>query len=175
MVDAASRISTGIWPPIRLSDGRGIREQAASRHLEHRRNSERSSQLGSPRALTAQSPDSVAHQIGKTGVNTVDLGILNPTVKAAIDALQKGDKQAWASLFEPDAMLYDDGNPRSLASFTQDALGHERFTSIDRVENRGLDLTGSFHSDQWGDFRTYFRFHLSPSGKIRRLDIGQAN
>ena len=109
-------------------------------------------------------------------MTTVDLGTLtNPTVKAAIDALQKGDKQAWGSLFEPDAMLYDDGNPRSLARFTQDALGHERFTSIDRVENRGLDLTGSFHSDQWGNFRTYFRFHLSPSGKIRRLDIGQAS
>jgi hypothetical protein len=43
-----------------------------------------------------------------------------------------------------------------------------------RIENRGLDLTGSFHSEQWGDFRTYFRLHLSPSGRIKRLDIGQA-
>jgi len=33
---------------------------------------------------------------------------------------------------------------------------------------------GEFHSDQWGDFRTYFKFHPSPSGKIKRLDIGQA-
>ena len=60
-------------------------------------------------------------------------------------------------------------------SAAQEALGHERFTSIDRVENRGLDLTGSFHSEQWEDFPTYFKFHLSPSGKIRRLDIGQAS
>jgi ketosteroid isomerase-like protein len=37
----------------------------------------------------------------------------NPTVRAAIEALQRGDKQAWAALFEPDATLYDDGNPRS--------------------------------------------------------------
>jgi hypothetical protein len=98
----------------------------------------------------------------------------NPTVSAAIEALQKGDRQAWSSLFEPDATFYDDGSPRSLAEFTRDALGHERFTSIDRVENRGLSLVGAFHSDAWGDFRTYFRFHLSPSGKIARLDIGQA-
>jgi hypothetical protein len=108
-------------------------------------------------------------------VNAVDPDKLtNTTVRAAIEALQKGDKQAWTSLFEPDATLYDDGSPRSLARFTQEALGHERFTSIDRVKDHGLDLTGSFHSDKWGDFLTYFRFQLSPSGKIKRLDIGQA-
>jgi len=98
----------------------------------------------------------------------------NPTVKAAIEALQTGDRQAWSSLFEAGAKLYDDGAPRSLQKFTRDALGHERFTSIDRVENNGLDLTGEFHSDQWGEFRTYFKFRLGASGKIERLDIGQA-
>ncbi len=70
--------------------------------------------------------------------------LTNPVIKAAIEALQNGDR------------------------------GHERFTSIDRVENNGLDLTGAFHSDRWGDFQTYFRFQLSPAGKINRLDIGQA-
>jgi hypothetical protein len=100
--------------------------------------------------------------------------LTNPTVKAAIEALQKGDGEAWSALFESDAELYDDGNPRSFKEFTRDALGHERFTSIDRVENNGLDLTGAFHSEQWGDFRTYFRFQISSGGKISRLDIGQA-
>ena len=99
--------------------------------------------------------------------------LTNPTVKAAIEALQKGDRKGWSALFETDAKFYDDGSPRSLEKFTKDALGHERFTSIERVENNGLDLIGGFHSDQWGDFRTYFRFQLSPSGKIKRLDIGQ--
>ena len=101
--------------------------------------------------------------------------LTNPTVKAAIEALQTGDRKAWSALFEPGAKLYDDGAPRSLEKFTRDALGHERFTSIDRVENDGLDLVGEFHSDEWGDFRTYFRFQLSSSGKIKRLDIGQAD
>jgi ketosteroid isomerase-like protein len=67
----------------------------------------------------------------------------NPTVRAAIEALQNGDRKTWAALFEPDAELYDDGSPRSLKEFTRDALGHERFTSIDRVEDNGLDLTGA--------------------------------
>ena len=100
--------------------------------------------------------------------------LTNPTVKAAIDALQRGDRAAWSALFEPDAKLYDDGSPRDLEKFTADALGHERFTSIDRVDKGGLEVIGHFHSDQWGDFKTYFRFRLSPSGKIARLDIGQA-
>ncbi len=100
--------------------------------------------------------------------------LTNPTVEAAITALQNGDRDAWSALFEPDAELYDDGSPRDLKKFTRDALGHERFTSIERVENNGLDLVGAFHSDRWGDFRTYFKFQLSPSGKIKRLDVGQA-
>jgi hypothetical protein len=100
--------------------------------------------------------------------------LTNPTVKAAIEALQKGDRAAWSALFEPDGKLYDDGAPRSLKQFTREALGHERFTSIDRVENSGLDLVGDFHSERWGDLRTYFRFQLTRAGKIKRLDIGQA-
>jgi hypothetical protein len=101
--------------------------------------------------------------------------LTNPTVKVAIEALQNGDRKAWSALFAADAKLYDDGVPRSLDKFTRDALGHERFTSIERVENNGLDLVGAFHSEQWGDFRTYFRFQLAPSGKIKRLDVGQAD
>ena len=100
--------------------------------------------------------------------------LTNPTVKAAIEALQRGDRSGWSALFEPDAKLYDDGRPRSLDEFTRAALGHERFTSIERVDNDGLDLVGACHSDEWGDFRTYFNFRLSSAGKIVRLDIGQA-
>jgi hypothetical protein len=97
----------------------------------------------------------------------------NATVKAAIDAFQTGDRKAWAGLFAHDAELFDDGSPRSLEKFTRDALGHERFTFFDRVSPDGLEVVGKFHSEQWGDFRTYFRFHLGPDGKIHRLDIGQ--
>jgi hypothetical protein len=108
------------------------------------------------------------------GPMTLD-GLKNPTVKAAIDAFQKGDRNAWSALFDHDAELFDDGSPRSLERFTRDAVGHERFTSIDLVGQDGLEVIGRFHSEQWGDFRTYFRFHLDPEGKIHRLDIGQAD
>ena len=97
----------------------------------------------------------------------------NPTVKAAIEAFQAGDRRIWSGLFEEDAELFDDGSPRSLEKFTREAIGHERFTSFDRVSPDGMEVVGKFHSEQWGDFRTYFRFQLGPEGKISRLDIGQ--
>ena len=97
-----------------------------------------------------------------------------PVVKAAIEALQSGDLSTWVKQFEPGAVLYDDGRPRDLARFTQEALGHERFTGIDQVSPNGLEITGLYHSDTWGSFRTYFRFSLSAAGRIDRLDIGQA-
>ena len=100
--------------------------------------------------------------------------VTNPVVRSAIDALQSGDKQAWHTLFTSDAQLFDDGQPRDLTRFSSEALGHERFLSIDRISNDSLSIEGRFHSDTWGEFRTYFRFTLNDAAKITRLEIGQA-
>jgi Copper binding octapeptide repeat len=44
------------------------------------------------------------------GVNRVKTELpKNPTVRAAIEALQQGDRKAWSELFEPDAELFDIG------------------------------------------------------------------
>lgn len=101
--------------------------------------------------------------------------LTHATVKQAINALQTNDSKAWFALFTDKAALFDDGNKMDFKSFWQKAIGHERFTSIDKVENNGLDVYGRFHSDQWGDFKTYFKFHIDKDGKINRLDIGQAS
>ncbi|MRG45737.1 hypothetical protein GFS24_11460 [Chitinophaga sp. SYP-B3965] len=101
--------------------------------------------------------------------------LTNLTVRKAIEALNAGDSKAWFALFTPNAELFDDGNKMNFKQFFEKALGHERFTSIDKVENKSLDVYGKFHSDQWGDFKTYFKFHIDTSGKISRLDIGQAS
>jgi hypothetical protein len=100
--------------------------------------------------------------------------IPNLVARAAIEALQNNDVRKWESLFAPGASLFDDGHPRDLKKFTSDAFGHERFKSLDKVEDEGLTVTGQFHSDTWGDFVTYFRFTLNDQEKIVRLDIGQA-
>ncbi|WP_175693943.1 hypothetical protein [Burkholderia ambifaria] len=98
----------------------------------------------------------------------------HPVVRDAIEALQRGDKAAWEALFAKDATLYDDGRPRDLQAFNDEAIGTERYTTIERIENNGLDLYGRFHSDRWGDFNTYFKFSIDRDGRISRLDIGQA-
>jgi len=101
--------------------------------------------------------------------------LTNPIIKKAIEALQTNDKKAWFALFTNDAELFDDGHKMNFKNFFEKALGHERFTSIDKVENNSLDIYGKFHSDQWGDFKTYFKFKVNTDGKISRLDIGQAS
>lgn len=104
-------------------------------------------------------------------VNTTALS--NVTVRQAIEALQIGDASAWQSLFADSVTMLDDGNKIDFKNFTKNAIGHERFVSIDKVENNGLDIYGKFHSDQWGDFKTYFKFHFDAEGKIDKLEIGQ--
>jgi hypothetical protein len=107
---------------------------------------------------------------------SMDTGKLsNPTVKAAFQAWQEGDSTLWLSYFTADAQLLDDGHPRNFPNFSTEAIGHERFTSIDIVKDSGRSIYGQFHSDTWGDFKTYFKFHLDANGKIYKLEIGQAD
>lgn len=101
--------------------------------------------------------------------------ITNIIVKEAIDAFQSSDVNKWISLFSEDAVLLDDGKPRDLKEFSTQAIKIENFTSIDKVENNGKSIYGQFHSDEWGDFKAYFKFHFNEQGKIDMLEIGQAD
>lgn len=86
--------------------------------------------------------------------------ISHATVKAAIEAWQKADATSWLSLFTRGAGPLDDGHPRDFNKFSTEVIGQERFITIDKVEDNGLSVYGRFHSDTWGDFKTYFKFHL---------------
>lgn len=100
--------------------------------------------------------------------------ITNSTVKQAIEAFQSADIQKWTSLFIKCAVLLDDGNPRNLKEFSTHAIAIENFVRIDRVEDQGNSVYGAFHSDEYGDFKAYFKFHFNKEGKINKLEIGQA-
>ncbi|WP_089688042.1 nuclear transport factor 2 family protein [Catalinimonas alkaloidigena] len=101
--------------------------------------------------------------------------IQNEIVRKAFEAWQRADTAAWFSYFTPDATLLDDGHPRDFQKFSTEAIGRERFTRLDKVEADGTHLYGQFHSDTWGNFKTYFKFRLTPEGKIEQLEIGQAD
>ncbi|WP_143306223.1 hypothetical protein [Chitinophaga vietnamensis] len=101
--------------------------------------------------------------------------LTNAAVKAAIAALQAGDSHAWYACFTPDATLTDDGRQINFHVFFDQALGHEKFISIDKVEEHGLAVYGRYHSDQWGEFKTFFRFRTNGASLFSGLEIGQAN
>ncbi|WP_220100684.1 hypothetical protein [Chitinophaga oryzae] len=104
---------------------------------------------------------------------TMDLSkITHPNVRKAIEALQAGDK-SWYSFFADQPVMTDDGNTVDFKSFFGKALGHEKFLSIDKVENEGKEVYGNFKAGSWGTFKVFFKFHEGAGGKFDRLDIGQ--
>lgn len=129
--------------------------------------------LANTAAVHAQKKNNlISRSTNTTIMNTAML--TNPVVKKAIDAFQAGDRTAWLALFTADVQLFDDGNTRNFKNFSEEALGHEHFVTIDKVEHDGLHVYGRFHSDQWGDFKAYFKFTINPAGKVAKLEIGQA-
>lgn len=101
----------------------------------------------------------------------------HPVVKAAISAMQRGDRQAWLDLFATNAVFTDDGQRQDLVRWSDRELfgaSTGQLTSVDRQKDGGLSLIGSFRSDRWGEFKTFLRFHVQ-DGKITRLDVGQLN
>lgn len=115
-----------------------------------------------------------AEQTTTQKTQTMDLSkITHPTVKAAIEALQTGDK-SWYDYFTENPVMTDDGNAVDFKSFFSKALGEEKFLSIDKVENDGKDIYGNFKAGSWGTFKVFFKFHVNEAGKFNQLDIGQA-
>lgn len=110
-----------------------------------------------------------------TDQNTMTTLLTDPTVRAAIEALNAHDRKAWDTLLAPGATFSDDGHEGDLPHFSDNAFGkgREHFTAIDTVEHGGLHVYGRYHSDTWGDFRTYFKFTVK-DGRITRLEVGQA-
>jgi hypothetical protein len=97
-----------------------------------------------------------------------------PVVSSAISALISRDKKAWFDLFSERTEFSDDGIPRDLAEWCEEEFfgrWHAHIISIDKVEDGGLTFYARYHSDKWGDFKTFWRFKLA-DGKIAKFDVG---
>jgi hypothetical protein len=77
--------------------------------------------------------------------------LTRPTAKVHIEALRRGARAGWPTPFEPVAKLCGDPSPRDLETFTADALGRERFTSIERASAAGLEVVDAFHANKSSD------------------------
>ncbi len=100
--------------------------------------------------------------------------ISDPVVLSAIAALHERDKRRWFALFSEKARFSDDGVPRDLAKWCEEELFGRSLAyliAIDKVEDGGLTFYARYHSDKWGDFKTFWRFVVE-KGKISKLDVG---
>ena len=100
---------------------------------------------------------------------------IDPIVKAALDAMRDGDRDAWLGLFADDTVLTDDGTERDFKQWSDGEIfgaGKGRITSVTEVADRGTTIHASFHSARWGDFKTFWKFAIQ-GGKIARLVVGE--
>ena len=106
----------------------------------------------------------------KLDLNAVD----NPIVKSAIEAINRRNKKQWYKSFSDNPALIDDGNPQDFIEWCEKELFGSSLSylaSIDKVEDGGLTIYGMFHSEQWGDFKTFLRFHME-NEKITQVGSG---
>jgi hypothetical protein len=110
----------------------------------------------------------------KSSTPPVDLSAVgNPVVRSAILALNDRDRKRWFELFSKPAFT-DDGITHDFAEWCEEELfgsSRVRILSIDKVEEGGLTFYASYHSDKWGDFKTFWRFVLE-NGRVTKLDVG---
>ncbi len=100
--------------------------------------------------------------------------VRDPVVRSAVEALNGRDKRGWFRLFSEKPKFSDDGIPSDLVEWCEEELFGTALAyiiSIDRVEQGGLTIYARYHSDKWGDFRTFWRFVVQ-NGRISRLDVG---
>jgi hypothetical protein len=100
---------------------------------------------------------------------------LHPVVQAALKAIDDGDREAWLKLFDAKAILTDDGSERDYQKWSDAEIfgaGKGRITKVTGIADSGVTLHADFHSAQWGDFKTFWKFQVR-GGKIVRLDVGQ--
>ncbi|MFJ8433062.1 nuclear transport factor 2 family protein [Kitasatospora sp. NPDC094019] len=100
--------------------------------------------------------------------------LTDPTVRAAVTAINAGDRQAFLDLLAPGATMSDDGSDRDL----QDWIDREIFTVRGHMEVRsesdgGRALVADFRNETWGEMRTSWRFTVE-NGRIDRFETGQA-
>jgi hypothetical protein len=100
--------------------------------------------------------------------------ITNPLVGSAIQAVNGRDRKLWFALFAEKTAFTDDGIEQDFKTWCDNELfGSSRayLISIDKVEDDGLTFFARYHSDKWGDFKTFWRFK-TVGGRFSKLDVG---
>jgi hypothetical protein len=112
----------------------------------------------------------------KTSQRPLELDkIADQVVRSAIEAMNSRNQKQWYESFSDSRSFTDDGVPHDFTEWCEAELFGASLTylaSIDKVEDAGLTIYGTFHSDQWGGFKTFLRFHVE-NGTITKMDVAK--
>jgi hypothetical protein len=100
--------------------------------------------------------------------------VTDPTVRAFIDAINDGDREAFFDVLAPEATMSDDGTDRNLTEWVDkeifDANGQ---FEVESAADGGRSLIANFTNDTWGEMRTEWTFTVD-GDQILHFETGQA-
>jgi hypothetical protein len=101
--------------------------------------------------------------------------VTEPAVRALIDAINTGDRDAFFALLTPDATMSDDGRDRDLHQWVdREIFSSQGRMSVESATDGGRSLIADYSNATYGAMHTFWRFTLR-DGKISRFETGQAD
>ncbi|KJK57955.1 hypothetical protein [Saccharothrix sp. ST-888] len=98
----------------------------------------------------------------------------DPTVRAAVVAINANDRKGFLALLADDATMSDDGSDRDLLPWVDREIFSSRgHMEIQTESDGGRALIANFTNETWGEMRTAWKFTVS-DGRISRFETGQA-
>jgi hypothetical protein len=100
--------------------------------------------------------------------------IQDRAVRAFVDALNEGDREAFFATLTADATMSDDGTDRDLAEWVdREVFSSHGHLTVDEADDEGRSFVATYRNDTWGDMRTRWWFEVR-DGKVSRFETGQA-
>ncbi|MFE7772503.1 nuclear transport factor 2 family protein [Streptomyces sp. NPDC057445] len=97
-----------------------------------------------------------------------------PAVRAFVEALNSGDRDAFMAVLRPGATMSDEGSDRDLADWTDKEIFSSRgHMEVESESDEGRSLVARYRNETWGEMRTTWRFTVE-NGKIARFETRQA-
>lgn len=100
--------------------------------------------------------------------------VSDAAVLTLIEAINRGDRDAFFAVLSEDATLSDDGTERDLVTWVDreifDSNGH---LDVETATDESRSLVARYRNDTYGTMRTTWRFDVR-DGKVTRIEAGQA-
>jgi hypothetical protein len=98
----------------------------------------------------------------------------DPTVRALIEAINAGDRDAFFSLLAPGATMSDDGTERDLEQWVdREIFNADGHMEVESEGDDGRSLVARYRNSTYGEMRTTWKFAVE-GDRITRFETGQA-